>query len=80
MCVLLFDVFNIYYGENLTFSKFVRKVNLLGKKNWKKCTSFEKQKIQGIFGEMFILGLLCSAVFRLQNRVSDFCKIILFGR
>ena len=28
--------------------------------------------VQGIFREMFILALLSSAVFRLQNHVPDF--------
>ena len=30
------------------------------------------EKVQGIFRETFILALLLSAVFRLQNHVSDF--------
>ena len=30
------------------------------------------EKVQGIFGETFISALLCSAVFHLQNRVSNF--------
>ena len=30
------------------------------------------QKVQGVFGETFILALLSSAAFRLQNCVSDF--------
>ena len=52
----------IYYLEKLTFSKlqFSRKENLKSK------------KVQGIFEETFVLALLFSAVFRLQNRVSDF--------
>ena len=36
--------------------------------------------MQGIFGKRFILAFLSSAAFRLQNRVSDFFKIVLFGR
>ena len=59
---------NIYYWEKLTFSK----LRFSWKENFKKCTSFEEQKVQGIFGEMFILALSASAVLRLQNRVSDF--------
>ena len=46
------------------FSKLVRKVNLSERK-LKKQASFEEQK--GIFGKTFILVLLSSAVFRLQN-------------
>ena len=62
---------NIYYWEKLTFSKLVGKVNF-SKENLKKYTSFEEEKVQGIFGETFILALLSSAVIRLQNHVSDF--------
>ena len=40
------------------------------KENLKKCTSLEKQK--GTIGETYIVALLSSAIFRLQNRVSDF--------
>ena len=55
------------------FSKLVRKVNFLERKFEE--ISFEalkSKKVQGIFGETFILSLLSSAVFRLQNRISDF--------
>ena len=65
---------NIY--EKLTFSnlRFSRKENL------KKCTSFVKcKKVQGIFGETFILTLLSSAVFRLQT-VSQIFFLICFAR
>ena len=34
--------------------------------------ALKSKKEQGIFREMFVLALLSSAVFRLQNRVSDF--------
>ena len=44
----------------------------LGKKIWRNALALKSKKIQGIFGETFILALLSSAVFRLQNRVSDF--------
>ena len=54
---------NIYYLEKLTFSKLQYYRN----ENLKKCTIFE-----GIFAETFILALSSSAVFRLQNFVSDF--------
>ena len=37
------------------------------KENLKKCTCFEEEKGQGIFGETFILALWSSAVFHLQN-------------
>ena len=51
-----------YYYEKLLFSKlhFYREEDLKNK------------KVQGIFAETFILALSPPAVFRLQNRVSDF--------
>ena len=52
---------NVYYWH-----KF------LGKKIWRNALALKSQKVQGIFGETFILALLCSAVFRLQYDVSDF--------
>ena len=60
---------NIYYWEKLRFLKPVGKTNSR-KENLQKCTSFEEQK--GILQKTFILALLSSAVFRLQNHVSDF--------
>ena len=57
---------NIYYWEKQTFSK------LLGKKISRDALVLKSKKVQGIFGETFILALLSSAVFRLQNGVSDF--------
>ena len=39
--------------------------------NLTKCTSFEEQKGTRDIREKFILILLSSAVFRLQNRISD---------
>ena len=64
---------NKYYWEKLMFSKLVGKENFLSwKENLKKYTSFEEQKVQGIFGKTFILALLSSAVFRLQSRVPNF--------
>ena len=57
---------NIYYWEKQTFSK------LLGEKISRDALVLKSKKVQGIFGETFILALLSSAVFRLQNGVSDF--------
>ena len=54
---------NIYYWEKQTFSK------LLGKKISRDALVLKSKKVQG---ETFILALLSSAVFRLQNGVSDF--------
>ena len=95
MCVLLFDVFNgyslvkkyigkgmsnIYYWEKLTFSKLVGKVNYSERKFWRNALALKSKRVQGIFGENFILALLSSAVFRLQNSVSDFFLFVLLGR
>ena len=57
--------------QTFTIEKNWRSQNfdLLGKKIWKKSTDFEK--VQNILGGTFILALSSSAVFRLQNRVSD---------
>ena len=87
MCVLLFGVFSgcpssvkeinrliwkgmsiIYYWEKLTFSK----LRFSQKENLKNCTNFEEQIGKRRFGETFILALSTSAVFPLQNLVSDF--------
>ena len=57
---------NIYYWEKQTFSK------LIGEKISRDALVLKSKKVQGIFGETFILALLSSAVFRLQNGVSDF--------
>ena len=50
----------------------VFKTSIHSQKNSKKCTGFEERKVQGIFGVTLILALSSSAVFRLQNSVSDF--------
>ena len=55
----------------------LRKINVLNfrfsqKENLNKSSSLKSKKVQGIFGETFILALAFSAVFRLQKRVSDF--------
>ena len=55
---------NIHYWEKLTLSK------LLGKKIWRNTLALKDKKVQGIFGETFILALLSSGVFRLQNGFS----------
>ena len=59
---------NIYYWEKLPFSKhwFSQKENL------KKCTNFEEQKGTKYVWGTFRLTLSSSAVFSLQNCVSDF--------
>ena len=66
---------NICYEEQLKFSNF----NFLGKKILRNALALKSKKVQGIFGEMFILALSSSAVFRLQNRVSDFLDLFCLG-
>ena len=62
------EISNIYYWENLTFSK----LRFSLKENLKKCTSFEEQKSTSYIWGNVILALLSSAVLHLQNNVSDF--------
>ena len=71
MCVLLFDVFKHLLLRKTDVLKTCRKSKFLGKKIWKNALALKSKKVQGIFGKTFILALLSSAVFRLQNRVSD---------
>ena len=52
------------------------KSKALGKKIWRKALALKSNKVQGIFGETFILALLSSAAFRLQNCVSDFFNLL----
>ena len=82
MCVLLFDIFNgwnkyVKEYQTCTIEKNWRSQNLsknkfLGKKIWRNALPLKSKKAQVIFGETFILALLSSAVFPLQNSVSDF--------
>ena len=46
--------------------------NFLGKKIWRDALDLKSKEVQGILGERFFLALSSSAVFRLQNAVSDF--------
>ena len=87
MCVLLFDVFNgcslvkksigkemstIYTEKNWRSEKTCWKSKFFEMKIWRNAPVLKSKKEQVIFGGTFILELLSSAVFRLQNRVSDF--------
>ena len=72
MYVLLFDVFKHLLLRKTDVLKTCRKSKFLGKKIWRNALALKSKKVQGIFGETFILALLSSAVFRLQNLVSDF--------
>ena len=72
MCVLLFDVFKHLLLRKTDVLKTCRKSKFLGKKIWRNALALKSKKVQGIFGKTFILALLSSAVFRLENHVSDF--------
>ena len=72
MFVLLFDVFKHLLLRKTDILKSCRKSKLVGKKIGRNARALKSKKVQGIFGKTFILALLSSAVFRLQNRVSDF--------
>ena len=56
----------------MRFSKNSRKIKFLGKKISRNTLALKSKKVQGIFRETFILALLSSAVFHLQNRVLGF--------
>ena len=68
MCVLLFDIFK----HSLLIKTDVLKSKFLGKKIWRNRLALKIKMVQGILGKTFILALLSSAVFHLQNSVSDF--------
>ena len=72
MCILLFDVFKHLLSRKTEVLKTCQKSKFLRKKIWRNALALKSKKVQGIFGKTFILALLSSAVFRLENRVSDF--------
>ena len=72
MRVLLFDVFKHLLLRKTDVLKTCRKSKFLGKKIWRNALALKSKKVQGIFGETFILALLSSAAFLLQDCVPDF--------
>ena len=72
MCVLLFNVLKHLLFSKTDVRKTCRKSKFLEKKISRSALALKSKKVQGIFRTTFILVLLSSAVFRLQNRVSDF--------
>ena len=65
---------NIYYWKTDVL-KTCRESKFPAKKNiWRNALALKSEKVQGIFGEKFILALLPSAVFHLQSLIS-FIKI-----
>ena len=71
MCVLLCDVFKHLLLRKTDVLKTCRKSKLLGKKIWRNTLVLKSKKVQDVFGKIFILALLSSTVFCLQNSVSD---------
>ena len=72
MCILLFDVFKHLLLRKTDVLKTCRKSKFLGNKVLRNALALKSKKVHGIFGKTFILALLSSGVFRLQNRPSDF--------
>ena len=63
---------NIYYWKNWRSQNLSEKY-ISRKKQFEEMHELLKSnKVQSIFEKTFILALLSLAVFRLQNRVSDF--------
>ena len=80
MCVLLFDVFKHLLLRKTDVLKTCWKSRFLGKKIWRNALAYNIKKVLSIFGKTFILALLSTAVFRLQNPVSDFLQIVLLEK
>ena len=72
MCVPLSDIFKHLLLRKTDVLKTCRKSKFLGKKIWRNALALKSKKVQGIFGKTCFFALLSSAVFRLQNHVSDF--------
>ena len=87
MRALLFDVFNgcslvkkLMGQRNLEHLltrksgvlKTCRRSKFLANKIWRNALASKSKKVQIIFWETFIVAFLSSAVFRLQNHVTDF--------
>ena len=70
MCFLLFDVFKHLLLRKTDILKTYRKSKFPGEKIGRNTLALKS--FEGIFGKTFILALLSSAVFPLQNRVSNF--------
>ena len=71
MWVLLFDFFKHLLWRKTDVLKICWESKFLGKKIWKNTLAL-KSKVQGILGKTFILTLLSSAVFNLQNGLWGF--------
>ena len=60
------------YVKHLLLRGHSQNFDFIGKKIWRNALPLKSKKVQGIFGETFILALLSSAAFRPQKCVSDF--------
>ena len=60
---------NIYFTIKKNWRS--QNFNFIGKKIWRSVLPLKSKEVQGIFAQTFILALSSSAVFRLQNCVSD---------
>ena len=96
VCVLLFDIFNEcslvqlkkqigWHGKEcptFTIKKnwYSEKFDFFRKKICRNALALKSKKVQGIVRETFILVLLSSSVFCLQNSVSYLFKTVLRGR
>ena len=72
MFVILFDVFKHLLLRKTDVLKTYRKDKFLGKIILRNALVLMNKKVQVILGKTFVLALVTSAVFRLQNHVSDF--------
>ena len=72
MCVPLFDVLKHFLLGKTDVLKTYQKSKFLEKKIWRNDLDLKRKKEQVMFRKTFILALLSSAVFCLQNLVSDF--------
>ena len=72
MCVLLFDVVKDLLLRKNDVLKICQKNKFIENKIWRNALALKSKKVQGISGKTLILALSSSAVFRLQNRFSDF--------
>ena len=72
MFVILFDVFKHLLLRKTDVLKTCRKDKFLGKIILRNALVLMNKKVQVILGKTFVLALVTSAVFRLQNHVSDF--------
>ena len=72
MFVILFDVFKHLLFRKTDVLKTCRKDKFLGKIILRNGLVLMNKKVQVILGKTFVLALVTSAVFRLQNHVSDF--------